>query len=290
MKRFLAGMLALIMVLSICGCGSHKTPEEVFALTGENMRKVDSGIYYITEEMGVREDGVEVGGRVHTELEVCPNPRTIHGKFDLSIAVINLKTEFYWLPEEDSLYLGIDMGSGPQWHRMKSPAEQLPELPEQWENPNATILDYCENLTEVGKEKVEGVNTTRYDVRLTAEGLWKLVQEILDVIDKENGGTPKELVGLREHLQELFAEVDEDAGVTLIICIDTKKMELVQVRADIAEFANEICRAFRACQGEDQPDDTDVGITKLSLVAGFRELGRVDHIEIAQDILNAPEM
>ncbi len=290
MKRFLAGMLALIMVLSICGCGSHKTPEEVFALTAENMKKMDSGIYYITQEMGVREDSVEVGGRFHTELEVCPNPRTVHGKFDLSIAVINLKTEFYWLPEEDSLYLGIDMGSGPQWHKQNHLAEQLPELPEAWRNPGIVMLDYCENLTEVGREKVEGVNTTHYDVRLTAEGLWKLVQKSLDVIDEENGGTPKELVGLREHLQELFAEVDENAGVTLTVFINTKKMELVEVRADFAEFANEIYRAFRVCQGEDQPDDTDVGFAKLSVVSGFRELGRVDHIEIAQDILNAPEM
>ncbi len=286
MKRLLSGILALVAVLSLCACGSKKTPEEVFKLTAENMKKVDSGIFYINEEMSIRENGVEMGGKIQSELEVCSDPGTLHGKFNLTIAMINLNMELYWLPEEDAFYVGMDMGSGMQWYGQKGSGEELPKLPEMWENPDFVILDYCENLTEVGKEKVGDVNTTRYDARLTVRGLRKLAQDLLDAIDKENGGTPKELVGLREHLEEFLASVDENAGATLTFCINTKKMEMVEVRAEFTELANELFRAF----GKSQTEEPDAEITRLELVCGFRELGQIKHIEIPQEVLDAPEL
>lgn len=268
MKKFLAVLLVVAMTLSLCACGGSKkmSPEDVLKATSENMNKFDSTGFHMNMEMGLNVQGMDMAVKVAASGECIKEPMTMHMNMSMEAAMMAMKMEMYAQnTDEGSVsYVGMDMGSGMQWG--KQVGEAVPEMPM---DGMADLLHFYTDLKEVGKEKINGVETTQYDAKITGKNL----KNVLEAMSKLSGESAGDAAAI-------FEKLGDDASASVSFFIDTKNMVMAECRMDLTELIQPLVNA----------EEMGGEVNKVTISVGYDNFNKIDKIEIPQEALNAPEM
>lgn len=271
MKRVLAICLVLAMALSLAACGGSKgkSPEDVLKETSQNMNKMKSAGFTMTEEIGVKAQGMEMNIKLQADGEVIAEPMAAHMNVGIEAMGMQMKMEMYMQQEGDNVdtYVGMDMGQGMEWGKDTVTVDEAPSMPIE---DTTALLAFYTDLKEAGTEKIGDVDTTRYDAKITG----KTLKQVLEAMSGMAGDAAGDV-------DEIFAALPDDVSAPVSFFVDTKNMVLSECRIDMTELIQSVLSDVDLEGGE---------FTKLAISIGYHDVNKIDKIEIPQEVLGASDM
>ena len=175
MKKWLACLLALCMLLALCACGGKapapvpEDPKSVMRAATEKLNEAKSISFDMVMEMTMGSQGQSMDLGMTMTADTIKEPLQLHG--NIKMEMLGLDTEFYMVQKDGALttYTGIkENGAVSEWYKSSVSDDDLEAIQQQTASFDAdssfsTQLEIADNLMAVGTETVNGKQATRYD-------------------------------------------------------------------------------------------------------------------------------
>ena len=276
-KKLLATLLVLALMLGLCACGDPKTPEEVMAKAGENLAKVKSMTFDMTLEMSMSAGGETVDMVVGMEGETTTEPVVVHADMAIDLGALGaMEMELYAEQNDDTVTTYISALG--QWRKEEAPLDEENAALDA-KGDMGSSLAYASGLEEIGVETVGGVKAARYDGVITKEHL----QEVL-----KNTGVLDDLGDAMDLKKSLEDAAENTAGlgdIPISIWIDKEAMLPVRYEMDMTEMMQKLMDQVSTAVSMEYPT---VSRVKVSMTIGG--IDAVDAITIPDEAKNAQPM
>ena len=276
-KKLLAALLVLALMLGLCACGDPKTPEEVMAKAGENLAKVKSMTFDMTLEMSMSAGGETVDMVVGMEGETTTEPVVVHADMGIDLGALGaMEMELYAEQKDDTVTTYISALG--QWRKEEAPLDEENAALDA-KGDMGSSLAYASGLEEIGVETVGGVEAARYDGVITKEHL----QEVL-----KNTGVLDDLGDAMDLKKSLEDAAENTAGlgdIPISIWIDKEAMLPVRYEMDMTEMMQKLTAQVSAAVSAEYPT---VSRMKISMTIGG--IDAVGAITIPAEARNAASM
>ena len=276
-KKLLAALLVLALMLGLCACGDPKTPEEMMAKAGENLAKVKSMTFDMTLEMSMSAGGETVDMVVGMEGETTTEPVVVHADMAIDLGALGaMEMELYAEQNDDTVTTYISALG--QWRKEEAPLDEENAALDA-KGDMGSSLAYASGLEEIGVETVGGVEAARYDGVITKEHL----QEVL-----KNTGVLDDLGDAMDLKKSLEDAAENTAGlgdIPISIWIDKEAMLPVRYEMDMTEMMQKLMDQVSTAVSMEYPT---VSRVKVSMTIGG--IDAVDAITIPDEAKNAQPM
>lgn len=276
-KKAMACLLGLTLVLSLCACGSPRTSAEVMKKAGENLAKVKSMTFDMTLEMSMSAGGETVDMVVGMEGETTTEPVVVHADMAIDLGTLGaMEMELYAEQNDDTVTTYISALG--QWRKEEAPLDEENAALDA-KGDMGSSLAYASGLEEIGVETVGGVEAARYDGVITKEHL----QEVL-----KNTGVLDDLGDAMDLKKSLEDAAENTAGlgdIPISIWIDKEAMLPVRYEMDMTEMMQKLMDQVSTAVSMEYPT---VSRVKVSMTIGG--IDAVDAITIPDEAKNAQPM
>lgn len=276
-KKAMACLLGLTLVLSLCACGSPRTSAEVMKRAGENLAKVKSMTFDMTLEMSMSAGGETVDMVVGMEGETTTEPVVVHADMAIDLGALGaMEMELYAEQNDDTVTTYISALG--QWRKEEAPLDEENAALDA-KGDMGSSLAYASGLEEIGVETVGGVEAARYDGVITKEHL----QEVL-----KNTGVLDDLGDAMDLKKSLEDAAENTAGlgdIPISIWIDKEAMLPVRYEMDMTEMMQKLMDQVSTAVSMEYPT---VSRVKVSMTIGG--IDAVDAITIPDEAKNAQPM
>lgn len=276
-KKAMACLLGLTLVLSLCACGSPRTSAEVMKRAGENLAKVKSMTFDMTLEMSMSAGGETVDMVVGMEGETTTEPVVVHADTAIDLGALGaMEMELYAEQNDDTVTTYISALG--QWRKEEAPLDEENAALDA-KGDMGSSLAYASGLEEIGVETVGGVEAARYDGVITKEHL----QEVL-----KNTGVLDDLGDAMDLKKSLEDAAENTAGlgdIPISIWIDKEAMLPVRYEMDMTEMMQKLMDQVSTAVSMEYPT---VSRVKVSMTIGG--IDAVDAITIPDEARNAQPM
>ena len=276
-KKAMACLLGLTLVLSLCACGSPRTSAEVMKRAGENLAKVKSMTFDMTLEMSMSAGGETVDMVVGMEGETTTEPVVVHADMAIDLGALGaMEMELYAEQNDDTVTTYISALG--QWRKEEAPLDEENAVLDA-KGDMGSSLAYASGLEEIGVETVGGVEAARYDGVITKEHL----QEVL-----KNTGVLDDLGDAMDLKKSLEDAAENTAGlgdIPISIWIDKEAMLPVRYEMDMTEMMQKLMDQVSTAVSMEYPT---VSRVKVSMTIGG--IDAVDAITIPDEAKNAQPM
>ena len=276
-KKAMACLLGLTLVLSLCACGSPRTSAEVMKRAGENLAKVKSMTFDMTLEMSMSAGGETVDMVVGMEGETTTEPVVVHADTAIDLGALGaMEMELYAEQNDDTVTTYISALG--QWRKEEAPLDEENAALDA-KGDMGSSLAYASGLEEIGVETVDGVEAARYDGVITKEHL----QEVL-----KNTGVLDDLGDAMDLKKSLEDAAENTAGlgdIPISIWIDKEAMLPVRYEMDMTEMMQKLMDQVSTAVSMEYPT---VSRVKVSMTIGG--IDAVDAITIPDEARNAQPM
>ena len=276
-KKAMACLLGMTLVLSLCACGSPRTSAEVMKRAGENLAKVKSMTFDMTLEMSMGAGGETVDMVVGMEGETTTEPVVVHADMAIDLGALGaMEMELYAEQNDDTVTTYISALG--QWRKEEAPLDEENAVLDA-KGDMGSSLAYASGLEEIGVETVGGVEAARYDGVITKEHL----QEVL-----KNTGVLDDLGDAMDLKKSLEDAAENTAGlgdIPISIWIDKEAMLPVRYEMDMTEMMQKLMDQVSTALSMEYPT---VSRVKVSMTIG--SIDAVDAITIPDEAKNAQPM
>lgn len=276
-KKAMACLLGMTLVLSLCACGSPRTSAEVMKRAGENLAKVKSMTFDMTLEMSMSAGGETVDMVVGMEGETTTEPVVVHADMAIDLGTLGaMEMELYAEQNDDTVTTYISALG--QWRKEEAPLDEENAALDA-KGDMGSSLAYASGLEEIGVETVGGVEAARYDGVITKEHL----QEVL-----KNTGVLDDLGDAMDLKKSLEDAAENTAGlgdIPISIWIDKEAMLPVRYEMDMTEMMQKLMDQVSTAVSMEYPT---VSRVKVSMTIGG--IDAVDAITIPDEAKNAQPM
>ena len=276
-KKAMACLLGMTLVLSLCACGSPRTSAEVMKRAGENLAKVKSMTFDMTLEMSMSAGGETVDMLVGMEGETTTEPVVVHADMAIDLGALGaMEMELYAEQNDDTVTTYISALG--QWRKEEAPLDEENAVLDA-KGDMGSSLAYASGLEEIGVETVGGVEAARYDGVITKEHL----QEVL-----KNTGVLDDLGDAMDLKKSLEDAAENTAGlgdIPISIWIDKEAMLPVRYEMDMTEMMQKLMDQVSTAVSMEYPT---VSRVKVSMTIGG--IDAVDAITIPDEAKNAQPM
>lgn len=276
-KKAMACLLGLTLVLSLCACGSPRTSAEVMKKAGENLAKVKSMTFDMTLEMSMSAGGETVDMVVGMEGETTTEPVVVHADMAIDLGTLGaMEMELYAEQNDDTVTTYISALG--QWRKEEAPLDEENAALDA-KGDMGSSLAYASGLEEIGVETVGGVEAARYDGVITKEHL----QEVL-----KNTGVLDDLGDAMDLKKSLEDAAENTAGlgdIPISIWIDKEAMLPVRYEMDMTEMMQKLMAQALSAVSAEYPMVSQV---KVSMTIGG--IDTVEAITIPDEARNAASM
>ena len=276
-KKAMACLLGMTLVLSLCACGSPRTSAEVMKRAGENLAKVKSMTFDMTLEMSMSAGGETVDMVVGMEGETTTEPVVVHADMAIDLGALGaMEMELYAEQNDDTVTTYISALG--QWRKEEAPLDEENAVLDA-KGDMGSSLAYASGLEEIGVETVGGVEAARYDGVITKEHL----QEVL-----KNTGVLDDLGDAMDLKKSLEDAAENTAGlgdIPISIWIDKEAMLPVRYEMDMTEMMQKLMDQVSTAVSMEYPT---VSRVKVSMTIGG--IDAVDAITIPDEAKNAQPM
>lgn len=276
-KKLLAALLVLALMLGLCACGSPRTSAEVMKRAGENLAKVKSMTFDMTLEMSMSAGGETVDMVVGMEGETTTEPVVVHADMAIDLGALGaMEMELYAEQNDDTVTTYISALG--QWRKEEAPLDEENAALDA-KGDMGSSLAYASGLEEIGVETVGGVEAARYDGVITKEHL----QEVL-----KNTGVLDDLGDAMDLKKSLEDAAENTAGlgdIPISIWIDKEAMLPVRYEMDMTEMMQKLMDQVSTAVSMEYPT---VSRVKVSMTIGG--IDAVDAITIPDEARNAQPM
>lgn len=278
-KRLLAGLLALALVLGLCACGGPKTPEEVMAKAGENLAKAKSLRFGMQMEMNMSSFNEAVDMTISMDGETTTEPVVVHADMTIDLGALGAMEMELYAEQSDTTVTSYISALG-QWMKEETPLDEENAALDA-KGDMGSSLALASGLEEVGTETVDGVEAARYDGVITKEHL----QEVL-----KNTGVLDDLGDAMDLKKSLEDAAEDTAGlgdIPISIWIDKEAMLPVKYEMDMTEMMQKLMA--QTGEGTESLGDL-LTINKVRVSMTVSDLDGVGEIVIPDEARNAQPM
>ena len=276
-KKAMACLLGLTLVLSLCACGSPRTSAEVMKKAGENLARVKSMTFDMTLEMSMSAGGETVDMTISMDGETTTEPVVVHADMAIDLGALGaMEMELYAEQNDDTVTTYISALG--QWRKEEAPLDEENAALDA-KGDMGSSLAYASGLEEIGVETVGGVEAARYDGVITKEHL----QEVL-----KNTGVLDDLGDAMDLKKSLEDAAENTAGlgdIPISIWIDKEAMLPVRYEMDMTEMMQKLMDQVSTAVSMEYPT---VSRVKVSMTIGG--IDAVDAITIPDEAKNAQPM
>lgn len=276
-KKLLAALLVLALMLGLCACGSPRTSAEVMKRAGENLAKVKSMTFDMTLEMSMSAGGETVDMVVGMEGETTTEPVVVHADMAIDLGALGaMEMELYAEQNDDTVTTYISALG--QWRKEEASLDEENAALDA-KGDMGSSLAYASSLEEIGVETVGGVEAARYDGVITKEHL----QEVL-----KNTGVLDDLgdaMDLKKSLEDAAENAAGLGDIPISIWIDKEAMLPVRYEMDMTEMMQKLMDQVSTAVSMEYPT---VSRVKVSMTIGG--IDAVDAITIPDEARNAQPM
>ena len=275
-KRLLAGLLALTLVLGLCACGGPRTPAEVMKKAGENLAKAKSMTFDMTLEMSMSAGSEAVDMTISMDGETTTEPVVVHADMTIDLGALGAMEMELYAEQNDTTVTSYISAMGVWMKEEEALDEATAALDAKGDMGSSLAL--ASGLEEIGTETVDGVEATRYDGVITKENL----QEVL-----KNTGVLDDLgdaMDLKKRLEDAAENTAELGDIPISIWIDKKAMLPVQYEMDMTEMMQKLIA--RTGEGTESLGGL-LTINKVRVSMTVSDLDSVGEIVIPDEAKNA---
>lgn len=276
-KKLLAALLVLALMLGLCACGSPRTSAEVMKRAGENLAKVKSMTFDMTLEMSMSSRNETVDMTISMDGETTTEPVVVHADMAIDLGALGaMEMELYAEQNDDTVTTYISALG--QWRKEEAPLDEENAALDA-KGDMGSSLAYASGLEEIGVETVGGVEAARYDGVITKEHL----QEVL-----KNTGVLDDLGDAMDLKKSLEDAAENTAGlgdIPISIWIDKEAMLPVRYEMDMTEMMQKLMDQVSTAVSMEYPT---VSRVKVSMTIGG--IDAVDAITIPDEARNAQPM
>ena len=276
-KKLLAALLVLALMLGLCACGDPKTPEEVMAKAGENLAQAKSLRFAAQIEMSMSSRNETVDMTISMDGETTTEPVVVHADMAIDLGALGaMEMELYAEQNDDTVTTYISALG--QWRKEEAPLDEENAVLDA-KGDMGSSLAYASGLEEIGVETVGGVEAARYDGVITKEHL----QEVL-----KNTGVLDDLGDAMDLKKSLEDAAENTAGlgdIPISIWIDKEAMLPVRYEMDMTEMMQKLMDQVSTAVSMEYPT---VSRVKVSMTIGG--IDAVDAITIPDEAKNAQPM
>lgn len=276
-KKLLAALLVLALMLGLCACGDPKTPEEVMAKAGENLAQAKSLRFAAQIEMSMSSRNETVDMTISMDGETTTEPVVVHADMAIDLGALGaMEMELYAEQNDDTVTTYISALG--QWRKEEAPLDEENAVLDA-KGDMGSSLAYASGLEEIGVETVGGVEAARYDGVITKEHL----QEVL-----KNTGVLDDLGDAMDLKKSLEDAAENTAGlgdIPISIWIDKEAMLPVRYEMDMTEMMQKLMDQVSTAVSMEYPT---VSRVKVSMTIGG--IDDVDAITIPDEARNAQPM
>ena len=245
-KKWLVCLLALCTLLALCACGGKaeptpKNPEEIMKTAAQQLEGAKSISFDMEMQMTMGAQGQTMDLGVTMSADTIKEPLQVRGTMHMDM--FGLDTEIYLAQQEDGslvTYTGIKQGDKvAEWYKATVSADDLEGIQAQVSSYDAdssfsTQLEIAADLKEIGVEKVNEKNATRYDGVIHSSDITKALgqTDAADTLDMlgidpskldqdvpisiwiyDDGMPAKYDIDMTDLITQLMAQSEETAGV-----------------------------------------------------------------------------
>lgn len=276
-KKAMACLLGMTLVLSLCACGSPRTSAEVMKRAGENLAKVKSMTFDMTLEMSMSAGGETVDMVVGMEGETTTEPVVVHADMAIDLGALGaMEMELYAEQNDDTVTTYISALG--QWRKEEAPLDEENAALDA-KGDMGSSLAYASGLEEIGVETVGGVEAARYDGVITKEHLQEVLKStgVLDDLG--------DAMDLKKSLEDAAENTAGLGDIPISIWIDKEAMLPVRYEMDMTEMMQKLMDQVSTAVSMEYPT---VSRVKVSMTIGG--IDAVDAITIPDEAKNAQPM
>ena len=275
MKKLIALLLTLVMVLGLCACDNGpETPEEVLAAATEKMADMKSAAFSMEISMGLKSGGREFPLSVRGEGEMMTDPQTVHMTMTLDMLILKMTMELYTQAIENTVtaYIGLDAGEGMEWFR------QAVEVPQNPVVNSVEAMKLIRNLAEAAESvEMDGIAATRSDGEITGEDIRKAVEGVLGSMDQVMGEEASAA------MDEIFGALDDSVVLPVTYYIDRENLTVMELTMDMTSLLESLMNL-------PELQEAGAAFSQMVITIRYSELDSVEEIVIPQEALEAPEI
>lgn len=274
MKKAVAAVLTIIMVLSFAACNQAATPEQKLAEGMKKMAEAKSMSYDMDIAMTLSTSGINLDMGIKGNYKTINDPVTVEGEMTMEMGFLGSVTTKVYAEKVDEkyyVYSGTDAGGEGKYTWTKTEVDAAGMAQYSPQDTFDMYIKYLKNTQEKEAEDINGTKATRYDAVIPNEYLSE-VMESNGILEQFTGVAPDGL-----DLAELFKDLG-DIPISVWLNADgyPAKYEMDMTT---------MMQTMMAKIGESQGASIDVSKVSISMI--ITGIDTVDTITIPDEAKNA---
>lgn len=274
MKKAVAVLLAIVMVLSFAACNQAATPEQKLADGMKKMAEAKSLSYDMDIVMTLSSSGMNFDMAIKGNYNIINEPIALEGEMTMEMGFLgSATTKVYAEKDGDKhcVYSGTDTaGEGKYtWEKTEVDAADMVQY-----SPQETFdmyIKYLKDAQEKEAEDINGSKATRYDAVIPNEYLSE-VMESNGMLEQFTGATPEGL-----DLAELFKNLGD---IPVSVWLDADGYP-VKYEMDMTAMLQSMMAKISESQG------VAIDVSNVSVSMLITGIDTVDSITIPDEAKNA---
>jgi hypothetical protein len=291
-KKGLALLLALLMVLSLSACGSLEAAKTVRKIQKLDSYHVDCSIDMSMSLGMMGESFMDLALSMGGDADVNRDPLKGAGEFRMELMDENVNGQFYFVKGEDGIAVYSSADSGETWKMstidLSASSGESGALFSK--ESLAWLAKTAATFEEAGEEEVNGYEATVYEGYISGEELKALLDEsdAVDATAEAMELDPGEL------------ELDEISDIPITVALDNKSGLPVRVTIDLSGLMESLLPFFlqvgmkaSAESGEDTSEMLalfsmmDISFDEFMITVLLSEFDEVGEVTIPEEVLEA---
>lgn len=267
-------IICLFLVFSLSavllsGCGA-KSPEDAIAEARKSMEEATSMSFAQTIDMAlsVVMDGetTEFSLRSAMTVETTKNPQRIQADVTTDMGSMGSQSIKMYAEADDGQYsVNTSMDDGANWISVAPDTVDFAQI--NGSDSLALYLSVLQNITETGKETIDGASTTRYDCTIAND-------DLMAVLESSGALSELETLGLDESTVASYCAAMGDLPFS--IWVDSKTYLPVRYRFDLGTAVNSV---FDELFSSGSYTDTSVTMTAYTIEMTITGVNTISSIE-----------